>query len=185
MTTKDKVVCEVLEAIQEKRNLEKRNFYKTKILLKIYRKAVWSICDRLHDAELRSLNLGGSRLDSFLGYLNEHVTMGNKRKIEEDIIAMFDSKNLIEIIDKGLLAVKKYPDDGEMAFETLYYIYTSEKKYKETEILEKLNIEKTTLYKRRKKAIRILSKAIWGLIVPVMINENIKEAKNRIKVAEF
>lgn len=165
MTTKDDVVSVATEVAKLSISKEKVLYNKTKVLLRHYRKAVWSIKERIIDTELDYFNLGGYRLNEALEYLDEYATNINKKKLEEDVCSLFKSKYLIDIVDKGLSKIKKYPECGKELYRVLYYSYIHNEMYPEDKILDTVNYERTTYYKKRRRAISLLGTAIWGIEV--------------------
>lgn len=143
-----------------------KTYHKTKLLLKIYRDVVWSIEDRVAELEEEHYEMGSNSLVEALDYLDEYDPNVNKRKLEDELCSVFKSKLLIEIVDKALLKVKRYPDFGDMYFEIIYKQYIQKNKYPEKYIIQVLNCERTTFYKRKKEAIKLMGVALWGYVLP-------------------
>jgi hypothetical protein len=141
-------------------------YHKTKLLLKIYRDVVWSIEDRVAEIEEEYYEMGSNSLAEALEYLDEYDPNMNRKKLEDELCSVFKSKLLIEIVDKALLKVKKYPDYGDIYFEIIYKQYIQKNKYPEKYIIQVLNCERTTFYKRKKEAIKIMGVALWGYVLP-------------------
>ncbi|WFD10900.1 hypothetical protein [Tepidibacter hydrothermalis] len=152
-----------------KRNINFDNekaYHKTKLLLKIYRDVVWSIEDRVAEIEEEYYEMGSNSLVEALEYLDEYNSNMNRKKLEDELCSVFKSKLLIEIVDKALLKVKKYPDYGDIYFEIIYKQYIQKNKYPEKYIIQVLNFERTTFYKRKKEAIKLMGVALWGYVLP-------------------
>lgn len=152
-----------------KRNVKFYNekaYHKTKLLLKIYRDVVWSIEDRVAEIEEEYYEMGSNSLVEALEYLDEYDPNMNRKKLEDELCSVFKSKLLIEIVDKALLKVKKYPDHGDIYFEIIYKQYIQKNKYPEKYIIQVLNFERTTFYKRKKEAIKLMGVALWGYVLP-------------------
>lgn len=143
-------------------------YHKAKLLLKIYRDVVWSIEDRVCEMEQEHYALGGKRLSEALDYLDDYDQNVNKKELEAELCSILKSKWLIEIVDKALIKIKNYPDYGAMYFDILYKQYIVKYKYSEKEIIEALNCERTTFYKRKKEAINLMGTAIWGYVIPAL-----------------
>jgi len=141
-------------------------YHKAKLLLEIYRDVVWSIEGRACDIEAEFYVMGGKRLADALDYLDDYGSDINKKKLEEELCSMLKSKWLIEIVDKALLKVKNYPDYGDTYFDILYKQYIAKYRYDEKRIIEALNCERTTFYKRKKEAINLMGIALWGYAIP-------------------
>jgi len=147
---------------------EERVYHKTKLLLKIYRDVVWCVEDRVCEIEAEYYAMGGNRLAEALDYLDDYDPNINKKDLEEKLCSLLKSKWLIEIVDKALLKIKNYPDYGDLYFNILYKQYIVKYRYSEKEIIESLNCERTTFYKRKKEAINLMGIAIWGYVIPAL-----------------
>jgi hypothetical protein len=153
--------------MKRKLNFDKEKAYhKTKLLLKIYRDVVWSIEDRVAELEVEYYEMGSNSLVEALDYLDEYDPNINRKKLEDELGSVFKSKLLIEIVDKALLKVKKYPDYGDVYFEIIYKQYIQKNKYPEKHIIQVLNFERTTFYKRKKEAINTMGIVLWGYVLP-------------------
>lgn len=145
---------------------EERVYHKAKLLLKIYRDVVWSIENRVAEIEDEYYELGYNRLKEALDFLDDYDTNSNKKLLEERLCCIFKSKCIIEIVDKSLIKIKDYPDYGDMYFDILHKQYIGKYKYSEKQIIQALNCERTTFYKRKKEAINLLGISLWGYIIP-------------------
>jgi hypothetical protein len=141
-------------------------YHKAKLLLKIYRDVIWSVEDRVAELEEGYYEMGSNSLLDALNYLDDYDPNINKKELEVELCSIFKSKLLIEIVDKALVKVKKYPDYGETYFEILYKQYIQKNKYSEKYIIQALNCERTTFYKRKKEAINLMGIALWGYVLP-------------------
>lgn len=141
-------------------------YHKAKLLLKIYRDVIWSIEDRVAELEEEYNELGSDSLAEALDYLDDYDPNINREELEIEICSHFKSKLLVEIVDKALLKVKNYPDYGNIYFEILQKQYIEKYKYSENNIIQFLNCERTTFYKRKKEAINLMGIALWGYVLP-------------------
>ena len=110
--------------------------------------------------------MGSNSLAEALDYLDDYDPNINRKELEIQICSVFESKLLIEIVDKALSKVKNYPDYGNVYFDILYKQYIEKYKYSEKHIIQVLNCERTTFYKRKKEAINLMGIALWGYILP-------------------
>ena len=60
---------------------------------------------------------------------------------------------LVNIIDRALLRLKRYPDRGELYYEILTKQFIYRFNSTEKELLEELNIERSVFYDRKREAI--------------------------------
>lgn len=159
---------------------ENKVFHKAKLMLRIYRDVVWSIDESVNEMEARCYDLGGMRLKETLDVLDDFDTTINCKELEARLCCALKSKCLIEIVDKALLKVKNYPEQGEEYFNIIYLQYINKKAYSEKDILENMHFERTTFYKKKKAAINLLGIALWGYIIPSL--KEVYNVKSEIKV---
>ena len=145
---------------------KEKTYHKTKLLLKVYRDVIWSIGDRVEELEAEYNEMGSDSLAEVLDYLDDYNPNINREELELEICSVFKSKVLIEIVDKALAKVKSYPDYGDIYFDILYKQYIEKFKYSEDHIIQALNCERTTYYKRKKEAINLMGIALWGYVLP-------------------
>jgi hypothetical protein len=72
----------------------------------------------------------------------------------------------VELISKALIRVKDYPVYGNMYYEILDKQYISRFPLTEPEISEKLNIERSVFYDRKKEALYLFGICLFGYTLP-------------------
>ena len=77
-----------------------------------------------------------------------------------------ESRMFVEIIDRALLRLRKYPDRGELYYEILTKQFIYRFNSTEKEMLEELNMERSVFYDRKKEAIYIFSVCLFGYAIP-------------------
>ena len=139
--------------------------HKTKLLLSIYRDVVWAT---LNEAEYISdeIYYFGDDLTNALVYLEEFASDINKSEFEARISSLFENKWMIDLIDKAMTRVYEYYNNGKLYHEILSKCYLTSFKYTEAELLEILNLERSTYYDRKKEAIMLLGVSLWGYAIP-------------------
>ena len=90
----------------------------------------------------------------------------DKARIESRLQSIEDSKSILELIDRALVLLKNYPNDGEKYYEILSKSYLVFVKYSESEILESMNISRSTFFRDKKKAVTLLGVILWGFVIP-------------------
>ena len=70
------------------------------------------------------------------------------------------------MFDDAMIHVKEFPEGGEIHFDILYKLYLSKFKYSEADMLEALNLERSTYYDCKKEAIWVFGLALWGTVLP-------------------
>lgn len=139
--------------------------HKTKLLLSIYRDVVWAT---LNEAEYISdeIYYFGDDLTNALVYLEEFASDINKSEFEARISSLFENKWMIDLIDKAMTKVYEYYNNGKLYHEILSKCYLTSFKYTEAELLEILNLERSTYYDRKKEAIMLLGVSLWEYAIP-------------------
>ena len=65
-----------------------------------------------------------------------------------------------------MLRVRDYPCRGDLYCEILSKCYLARFKYRESELLEVLGMERSTFYDRKKEAILLFGLSLWGGSIP-------------------
>ncbi|MGF3225946.1 hypothetical protein [Facklamia sp. P12932] len=156
-----------IETLCRNLGLDKDNvWHKTKALLTIYRKVVWSIHQRVDDMVMEDIVTYGRRLDKALEYLYDFAPIEKKKDFEDQVNYLFETKWLIDLIDKSLVQLKKYPDQGEIYYTIIKNAYLNEKKIPDIDVMQIVSLEKTVYYQRKKEAIYLVGIALWGYAIP-------------------
>ena len=147
--------------------LEQQNVYhKAKLILSVYRDVAWSSIRKSEELKAEASQLLGHSLSLGLMYLNDFAPDEDKEKFEARVSFLFETKYMIELVDKAMIKVREYHQNGELYYEVLSKSYLTPDGYKETEILEALDISRTHYYQLRREAISLLGVALWGYVIP-------------------
>lgn len=103
--------------------------------------------------------------------------MDKKKDFEDKVTYLFETKWLIDLIDKALVRIRSYPDQGELYFNIIHNIYLKEKKIYDVDCMALVNMEKTMYYQRKKEAIYLMGISLWGYAIPDL-REEMEMAKN-------
>ena len=140
-------------------------FHKTKLLLSIYRDVVWatlSDCNCVNE----EIYYYGDDLNEALVYLEEFAPNIERSEFERRVCNLFENKWMIDLIDKAMSKVYDYYNNGKLYHEILSKSYLTAFRYTESELLEILNLERSTFYDRKKEAVMLLGIALWGYALP-------------------
>lgn len=82
------------------------------------------------------------------------------------------SRVIIEIINTAMYKLRTYPNNGEQYHQILMYTYFSDKKSSETDLLDKLQLSRSTYFRLRKKAISLFGVILWGYVLPEFMKQH-------------
>ena len=99
-------------------------------------------------------------------YLENFAPDEARERFEERIRSLFETKWIIELVDMAMLKIREYPDKGALYCEIISKAYLNRFKYRESEMLEVLNMERSTYYDRKKEAILLFGLSLWGTAIP-------------------
>ena len=143
-------------------------YHNTEMLLKKYRDVVWSIEVSAMQAQISFELEMDCRLDEFLEMSYAAGVDLSGTQIQEQMRTLERNKKMLRIIESAVNLLRKKQADGEEYYWILYYTYLSDKPCKKVEDIIKLIGQKTqpmawkTYFKKRKKAIEVLSTILWG-----------------------
>lgn len=158
----------------------KNIYHNTKLLLQLYSKVLWRIEHSLKEMDTECFYLNKNSLAEAIGSLLDMNTDLDRLNLESRLESLDVSRVILELINKALILLGTYPEKGERCFDILNKMYIINYRYSENEMLEYLNIGRTTFYKEKKEAIHMLGVILWGFIIPDL-NEKQGEI---LKVAE-
>lgn len=165
-----------LEKLSQMYNLKNqgndRVYHNTRLLLQLYSKVMWRMSNSIMEMETECYLSSGSNLFDVVNTLIDVDPRVDQLRLESRLQSIEDSKSIIELIDRALLLLKSYPDNGSIYFEILNKSYLVFIKYSESEILEDLNMSRSTYYREKKKAVTLLGVILWGFVIP-----DIKESR--------
>ncbi|MBV1757819.1 MAG: hypothetical protein KMY55_08240 [Dethiosulfatibacter sp.] len=141
-------------------------YHNTRLLLRLYSKVMWRMSNSIMEMEAECYLSSGSRLFDVVDTLIDVDPRVDKARIENRLQSIEDSKSILELIDRSLILLKNYPIDGEKYYEILNKSYLVFVKYSESEILESMNISRSTFFRDKKKAITLLGVILWGFVIP-------------------
>lgn len=140
----------------------KDTYRKTDLLLRLYRKVSWGMCERFDDLNEityeRSLD-GEDTLSCLLNFAPDKELDIFRSRAENAI----QTRTLIDLIDKFAIKMKEYPDSGEMYYSIIDLKYLNYFKYSEDDILEEHDLERSTYYRKKKEAITLLGYILFGI----------------------
>ena len=133
-------------------------FHRSRLILKIYRDVVWVLSERAEELQETAWIMGEQDIESGLCYLENFAPDIELQAFEEKVCCLVQNQMLVNIIDRALLRLKRYPDRGELYYEILTKQFIYRFNSTEKELLEELNIERSVFYDRKREAIYLL---VW------------------------
>lgn len=142
--------------------------HKTKLLLEIYRPVVWSTQNRFNQVCESAACYYSKNLEHALEYLENFAPEIERDKFNQKVYSLFETNWLISMIDSAMSKIYEYPDNGKLYHEILVKQYMTVIKYSEQEMLELLNMERSTYYDKKREAIELFAICLWGYTIPAM-----------------
>ena len=142
--------------------------HKTKLLMKIYRPVVWSASNRVLEVCESAEIYCSKQMEEALEYLANYAPDTEQEKFSEKVRSLFETQWLISLVDSTMNKIYEYPDNGKIYHEILSKQYLTVYKYTEQEMLEVLNMERSTYYDKKKEAIDLFAICLWGYTIPSM-----------------
>ena len=91
--------------------------------------------------------------DTGLCYLENFAPDIDLQEFEEKVCCVMESRMLVDVIDRALLRLKRYPDRGELYYEILTKQFIHRFNSTEKELLDELNMERSVFYDRKREAL--------------------------------
>ena len=104
-------------------------------------------------------------------YLQSFAPDMDLQEFEERVCCVMENRMLVDVIDRALLRLKRYPDRGELYYEILTKQFIHRFNSTEKELLDELNMERSVFYDRKREAIFLLSLCLFGYAVPELQEE--------------
>lgn len=145
-------------------------FHKSKLILKIYRDVVWVLSERAQELQEYAWELGDQDLSTGLCYLENFAPDIDLQDFEEKVCCVIQSQMLVDVINRALLRLKRYPDRGELYYEILSKQFIYRFNSTEKELLDELNMERSVFYDRKKEAIYLFSICLFGYVIPELMD---------------
>ena len=105
-------------------------------------------------------------MDSALVYLELFAPDTEKQEFESRISALFENKWMVDLIDTAMAKIYDYHNNGRLYHEIISKSYLTAFRYSESELLDLLNMERSTFYDRKREAILLLGVSLWGYAIP-------------------
>ena len=149
------------DAEQRRREMAKRAYHNTELLLESYRDMVWAV-ESIPDQIASELEMPFATLDELIDRIDLEISMENKA-MEGRIHSITESRLLIDRMNEAISVLKKKPKDGELLYRVIYETYMGDEIYESVyDLFYKLSMTRRKYYELRKKAIRLISLRLWS-----------------------
>ncbi|MCD8197926.1 MAG: hypothetical protein LUE24_12305 [Lachnospiraceae bacterium] len=145
---------------------EKLLYQRSKMILSTYRSICWSAMGRADEVREDLACYCGTELDEALIYLETFAPDEARVRFEERVKTLFETRWMTELVENTMVRVRAYPCSGDLYCELLSKCYLTCFKYRETELLEILDMERSTFYDRKKEAVLLFGLSLWGMAIP-------------------
>ena len=149
-----------------------------KFILETYRDLSWKTAREANYVREDLMSYCSVDMDQALVYLLTFATDERRDFFESKIDALFTNHTMGGMIESAAAWLRDYPTDGNLYYNIIYLRYLCRDRLKESELLEVLDMERSTYYKRRKEAVTVFGVAIHEVIrrMKAELDANKKEA---------
>ena len=146
------------------------SYHRADLILKTYRKVVWSVKCHLDDLNHQILEKGEQDYSAGLCYLSEFAPNTVKEDFVSKVCCVMETRQLMEVVEQAILFVREYPEHGALYYDILYKTYLVKYPYSEAELLEDLQMSRNTYFRRKKEAEYVFAIALFGYTLPPLIS---------------
>lgn len=160
----------LMNSLKKYDEIDEKAYHDAHLLLNIYSDVLWDMKNSYVNIVCECQEIYG---DSSLAVLDIMTEFGSDLKaklLHEKLEDTEASKVIIDIINRAMIRLKTYPSKGALYYKILQNTYFSEIKYEEMELLELLEVSRSTYFRQRKKAISLFGVILWGYVLPELIN---------------
>ena len=149
------------EAEKRRRELAKKAYHNTELLLESYRDIVWAL-ECMPGQIANELLMPLATLDELIDRIDIELTIGNG-KLEGRLNSISQSRLLVDRLNEAVSVLKSKPKEGKDLYAVIYYTYMSPNEIETTwELFRILALSKRKYYDLRKKAIKLISLWLWS-----------------------
>lgn len=141
-------------------------YHNTELLLKLYRKVLFRVNRKLTQVSDEVWLSDRQELSTYIASMTAFDTKNRKAQIYEKLLSMENSLSLLEVMEEALVALKEYPERGDVHYRILRFAYFDEIRMTHEEIMEYCNLSYSTYYRYRRSAVKTYAAMLWGYIIP-------------------
>jgi hypothetical protein len=140
-------------------------YKKMDVLLKLYRKINWCLEEsevELNDITYESCYGSSETMSYLLNFAPEKEMDVFRRRAT----AVMQTRVLLELIDRAVMKLRDYPMGGQTYYSIFDLKYLNRWTYTEFEILDMLDLERSTYYRKKKEGTYLLGYILFGYVMP-------------------
>lgn len=145
---------------ERKKELAKKAYHNTLLLLKHYRDIVWAM-NSIPTELKQELNVPLSDLDGLIDRLDTEMSLENV-EMENRLKTILKSRLLIDRLNEAVSVLKNKPTDGDILYEIIYRTYIGPKPNSVTDLILDMNMTRRRYYRFRNMAIELISIKLWS-----------------------
>ncbi len=135
----------------------------TKLILKIYREVRWALAERQHELYAQVTAAGWDSYDTGMVYLTIFAPDADMAEFEKQVCRLIENKSILAFITTCVQHLRRFPEFGSVYHEIITFQFLSHKNHSEIEMVNRLNMERSTFYRRKKEALFLLGLCLFGL----------------------
>lgn len=139
-----------------------------KALLKLYRKILYSVNNNLYYLDEEVYVSSRKHLFELVDPLVEFETKSEKIAFNDKVNSYHKSLSLLELLDKAIVVLRDYPDNGRIYYDILSRYYFDNFKYTHDEIISILEMSRSNYFRYFDKAIE----CFYKILIPLLKSEN-------------
>lgn len=124
-----------------------------KSLLRLFRRVLHNVNNRIFYLDEMTYVTSRKHLTDLVGSFVEFETTVNTNTFYDEVYRSHKSLTLLELLDKTMVMVRDYPDNGRTYYEILSRYYFDNFKYTHDEIIEVLEMSSSNYYRYFNQAI--------------------------------
>ena len=132
---------------------QKSHSKSVKALLRLYRKVLHNVNNEIVYLDELTYTTSRKHLSDLVNSLVEFETNIDSRKFNDKLDSCHKSLSLLQILDKTIVMVRDYPDNGQVYYDILTRYYYDNFKYTHDEIIEILEMSRSNYFRYFEKAV--------------------------------
>lgn len=143
------------------------SYDKIKVILETYKEVNWGDLGEIDLSNIDDfVDYEGFYGDDRFAFLLNYVSKSDIKEFRRRAKSAMQTKEMMSLIRQSIIKVKEYPKHGEMYYKILDLKYLNYFQYCEEEILDQINVDRSTYFRKKKEAMYLLGYTLFGLVIP-------------------